>query len=103
MTIAERLARRKYQGVCGINIGKNADTPLDRAVDDYVSGFRILAPRADYVKLNFSSPNTAGLRQLQGVDRLQPILEALLQVRNELWRTSERRVPLLVKIAPDLR
>ncbi len=100
--IAERLARRKYRGVCGINIGKNADTPLDRAVDDYVSGFRILAPHADYVALNFSSPNTKGLRQLQDVDRLKPILEALLQERSELQRTFWRPVPLLVKIAPDL-
>jgi dihydroorotate dehydrogenase len=101
-TIAERLARRSYRGVCGINIGKNADTPLERAVDDYVSCFRILAPHADYVAMNFSSPNTVGLRQLQDVVRLRPILETLLQERVELQRTSGRRLPLLVKIAPDL-
>lgn len=100
--IAQRLSQRKYRGVCGINIGKNAVTPLEDAARNYVECFRIVAPHADYVAVNVSSPNTANLRQLQQVDQLRPILDALLEARQQLARHSNRALPLLVKVSPDL-
>lgn len=99
--IARRLAQRSFAGVCGVNIGKNSDTPLDRAVDDYVACFRELAPHADYVAVNVSSPNTAGLRLLQDAQQLEPILAALQEERLAL-RSDQWRVPVLVKISSDL-
>jgi dihydroorotate dehydrogenase len=102
VAVAARLRTRKFRGVLGINIGKNADTPLESAVDDYVSCHRQLAPLADYVAVNVSSPNTKDLRRLQQSDHLRPILEALLQENAALMRRSGRRIPLLAKIAPDL-
>ncbi len=100
--IAARLAQRRFAGVCGVNIGKNAATPLDAAVDDYLECFRVLAPHADYVAINVSSPNTEGLRQLQEADQLQPIASALVEARRQLQGATTRRVPLLVKVSPDL-
>ena len=100
--VAARLARRKFDGVLGINIGKNADTPLHRAIDDYVSCYRTLAMHADYVAINVSSPNTQDLRRLQQVEHLQPILEALMHEGRELAKARGRRIPLLAKISPDL-
>lgn len=100
--VAARLARRAYGGVLGINIGKNAVTPLEQAVDDYVACYRQLAQHADYVAVNVSSPNTQGLRQLQQVDNLRPILSALLEERQQLKARTDRRVPLLAKVSPDL-
>jgi dihydroorotate dehydrogenase len=100
--VAERLMRRKFTGIVGVNIGKNADTPLERAVDDYVACLETLHAVADYVAVNVSSPNTAGLRELQEADRLAPILAALLERRAQLERRSQRHVPLLVKLSPDL-
>lgn len=98
--VAARLARRTYGGICGINIGKNAATPLERAIDDYVACFRKLAPHADYVVINVSSPNTTGLRQLQSRDMLEPIVAALQQERSQL--RDRGPLPILIKIAPDL-
>lgn len=100
--VARRLAQRKFTGVCGINIGKNAVTPLEEAARNYVECFRVVAPRADYVAVNVSSPNTANLRQLQQVDQLRPILEALLEARLRLTANSGKALPLLVKVSPDL-
>lgn len=100
--VAARLMRRKYSGVCGVNIGKNALTPMDEAVDDYVAAFRSLAPCVDYVAINVSSPNTRDLRSLQRVEPLQRILDALLHERDRLGREGVHRVPLLVKLSPDL-
>lgn len=100
--VAARLARRSFTGVCGVNIGKNAATPLAAAVDDYLECFRILAPHADYVTINVSSPNTEGLRQLEEADQLQPIVSALVEARRQLQGATARRVPLLVKVSPDL-
>lgn len=100
--VAPRLARRKYAGVLGVNIGKNAATPLNRSIDDYVACYRRLAPHADYVAVNVSSPNTQGLRQLQHVDYLRPILAALMEEEGRLRARKSRRTPLLAKIAPDL-
>jgi len=98
--IARRLSQRKYSGVCGINIGKNAVTPLEEAARNYVECFRVVAPHADYVAVNVSSPNTANLRQLQQVDQLRPILDALLEARLRLQ--GSKALPLLVKVSPDL-
>jgi dihydroorotate dehydrogenase len=100
--IAQRLARRKFGGVCGINIGKNATTPLEDAARNYLECFRIVAPHADYVAVNVSSPNTANLRQLQQVDQLRPILDALLEARMQLRSSTGRALPILVKVSPDL-
>lgn len=100
--VAARLAQRRFSGVCGVNIGKNAATPLTAAVDDYLECFRTLAPHADYVAINVSSPNTEGLRQLQEAEQLQPIVGALVEARRQLQSATGRRVPLLVKVSPDL-
>jgi len=102
LAIAERLARRKFSGVCGINIGKNAATPLQDAARNYVDCFRVVAPHADYVAVNVSSPNTTNLRQLQQVDQLRPILDALLEARLQLTTSSGKPLPILVKVSPDL-
>lgn len=85
--------------VVGANIGKTKVTPLEDAVADYVYSASKVARWVDYLVVNVSSPNTPGLRELQSVDSLRPILEA---VREEADRVAERHVPLLVKIAPDL-
>jgi dihydroorotate dehydrogenase len=102
VAVAARLARRRFTGVCGVNIGKNAATPLDAAIDDYLECFRVVAPHADYVAINVSSPNTAGLRQLEEADQLEPIASALVEARRQLQGATTRRVPLLVKVSPDL-
>lgn len=100
--VAARLQRRRYPGVLGVNIGKNAATPLARAVDDYLVCFRLMAPVADYIAINISSPNTAGLRELQDAERLAPILEAVATGRREFEQRTGRRVPVFLKIAPEL-
>lgn len=97
-----RLEKRRYRGVCGVNIGKNFDTPLERAVDDYLACLRAVYATADYVTINISSPNTPGLRQLQGEEALDRLLGELAEARETLSATHRKRVPLLVKIAPDL-
>ncbi len=89
-------------GILGINIGKNADTPIERAVDDYLIGLRGAHPYASYITVNISSPNTKNLRQLQGADELDSLLGALDIERQSLDAASGRRVPLALKIAPDL-
>jgi dihydroorotate dehydrogenase len=95
--IAARGARR---AVLGANIGKTKAVALAQAIDDYVQSASLLAPYADYVVVNVSSPNTPGLRDLQAIDALRPLLQA---VRGALVKAQpSRRVPLLVKIAPDL-
>lgn len=100
--VAARLARRRWRGPVGVNIGKNANTPLDCSVDDYVACFRTLHALADYIALNISSPNTVGLRDLQATDRLEPILTAVLEERHRVCPDRSRPVPLLVKLSPDL-
>ena len=98
----ERLRRRRYSGVCGVNIGKNAATPLEQATADYVAALRGVYECADYVAINISSPNTQGLRQLQDSEQLRPLLQALLETRDELAERVGWRVPLVVKLSPDL-
>ncbi len=96
------LQRQARPAVLGINIGKNKDTPLERAVDDYVAGWRTVVAYADYVAINISSPNTADLRQLQHADALDTLLAALKTEQATSARMLGRYIPLVVKIAPDL-
>ena len=93
---------RESGGVLGLNIGKNAATPIERAVDDYLLGLEGVYPHADYVAVNISSPNTKNLRALQSDDALDALLAALQARRAQLARQQRRRVPIFVKIAPDL-
>ncbi len=88
-------------GVLGLNIGKNAATPIDRAADDYLAGLRAVYPYADYVTINISSPNTQNLRALQSDEQLQWLLQLLMERRAELARDFGPK-PIFVKIAPDL-
>ena len=98
--VAERLrSRRRTDVVVGVNIGKTKLVPEAEAVEDYRLSTRLLSPYADYLVVNVSSPNTPGLRDLQAVEKLQPLLAA---VRREARAAADRHVPLLVKIAPDL-
>jgi len=92
----------RYDGILGINIGKNADTPIVRAADDYAACLRAVYPFASYVTVNVSSPNTENLRDLQGGDALESLLTAVVRGRTSLARKHKRRVPIAVKIAPDL-
>jgi len=96
------VAGVRYRGILGINIGKNFDTPIERAVDDYLDGLRRVYGRADYVTVNISSPNTKNLRSLQEGDALSTLLRALKSEQTALAVMHGRRVPLAVKIAPDL-
>jgi dihydroorotate dehydrogenase len=97
--VAERLRRpRGVPVVVGVNIGKTKVVPESEAVDDYVAAAKELAGLADYLVVNVSSPNTPGLRDLQAVELLRPLLSAVQQVTEGM----PRRTPLLVKIAPDL-
>jgi len=89
-------------GVLGLNIGKNAATPIERALDDYLIGLDGVFPHADYVTVNISSPNTKDLRSLQNDAALDALLSALVQRRDALSRQQRRTVPMFVKIAPDL-
>lgn len=101
---AERLLplQRPPGLILGVNLGKNKDTPLENAAEDYAMLIRAFAARADYLALNISSPNTAGLRRLQGRDFLEGLLTASGRERREQESLLGRRVPLLVKLAPDL-
>ncbi len=94
--------RARKGGILGLNIGKNADTPIERATDDYLVGLAGVYPHADYVTINISSPNTRQLRDLQGADQLNGLLAALKRRQAELADQHGRYVPLAVKIAPDL-
>lgn len=100
--VARRLRHRRYRGIVGINIGKNADTPIGRAVDDYILCVRAVCDTADYIAVNISSPNTASLRDLHRPERLEPLLTALLSERDALSRKLHRHVPIVLKISPDL-
>jgi dihydroorotate dehydrogenase len=98
-----RLQGYRPEGlVLGVNIGKNKDTPLEFAHEDYLNLLRTFAPLADYLAINVSSPNTAGLRDLQNRAQLHHLLMVLNAGRRELEDQLEKRVPLLVKLAPDL-
>ncbi|PJI49700.1 MAG: dihydroorotate dehydrogenase (quinone) [Pseudomonas sp.] len=100
--LIERVKAAKYKGVLGINIGKNFDTPVERAVDDYLICLDKVHAHASYVTVNVSSPNTPGLRSLQFGDSLKQLLEALRLRQEDLAVQHGRRVPLAIKIAPDM-
>ncbi len=99
--LMKNLDCARYTGVLGINIGKNKDTPNERAVDDYLIGLRAVHERATYVTVNISSPNTSGLRDLQEEDTLRRFIGRLREEQEKLGANG-RRKPMLLKIAPDL-
>ena len=98
----ERARFRGQGGILGLNIGKNAATPIEHAADDYLECLEGLYPHADYVSVNISSPNTKNLRELQADTALDALLGAVQQRKLELARQHGRNVPIFVKIAPDL-
>ena len=100
--LLENVKRSHYQGILGINIGKNFDTPIERAADDYLIGLRKVYAHASYVAINISSPNTKNLRQLQGGDELDALLSQLKAEQEKLAEQHGKYVPLALKIAPDL-
>ncbi|MFL1732332.1 quinone-dependent dihydroorotate dehydrogenase [Moraxella oculi] len=96
------IERAKYQGVLGINIGKNAITPVENALDDYVYCLERVYPYASYITINISSPNTKNLRTLQGGDALSSLLDGIKTCHTRLANEYGFYVPLALKIAPDL-
>jgi dihydroorotate dehydrogenase len=98
----DNLGRSRWRGVLGINIGKNADTPLERAADDYAACLERVYARASYVTVNVSSPNTRNLRDLQSAGSLDALLGRLATLRERLAERHGRRVPLALKVAPEL-
>jgi dihydroorotate dehydrogenase len=106
-SIAASLLRRAFRAphndtIIGINIGKNKDTPLEEAANDYVSLMRTFSALADYLAINVSSPNTVGLRRLQGRDMLEDLLNAIAKERQAIALERGIHTPMLVKLAPDL-
>lgn len=98
----KRLEKRRTKAVVGVNIGKNFDTPNEKAVDDYLYCLKVAYPVADYIAVNISSPNTKGLRDLQAEDSIRQLLAALKNEQAALLKLHGKKVPMLVKIAPDL-
>ncbi len=100
--LIEQVKVAQTDAVIGINIGKNFDTPVEQAVDDYLIGLEKVYPHADYVTVNISSPNTPGLRTLQFGESLNQLLHALKEKQTHLQNQYQRYVPMAVKVAPDL-
>jgi dihydroorotate dehydrogenase len=100
--LLRNVERASFSGVLGINIGRNFDTPNDRAASDYLMCLDAVYARASYVAVNISSPNTQNLRELQSSERLDELLAALMERRDALAASHGATKPLLVKIAPDL-
>ncbi|MBN9114787.1 quinone-dependent dihydroorotate dehydrogenase [Pandoraea sp. XJJ-1] len=98
----QNVQSARYKGPLGLNIGKNADTPIERAVDDYLICLEKVYPYATYVTVNISSPNTKNLRQLQGGDELDALLGKLKDKQRALSDRHGKYVPIALKIAPDL-
>jgi len=101
--LLKQVDSSRYQGILGINVGKNFDTPVERATDDYLLCLRKVYSRASYVTINVSSPNTPGLRSLQFGESLQSLLAALKLEQARLADYYSRYVPIAVKIAPDMQ
>ncbi len=95
-------ASKSFHGIVGFNIGKNKDTPNENAADDYLACLRKAFPVADYVAVNLSSPNTPGLRDLQGAEACARLLDTLKTEQQKLTAEHGKQVPLLFKVAPDL-
>jgi dihydroorotate dehydrogenase len=100
--LIENVKRTKYKGILGINVGKNFDTPNERAIDDYLFCLRKVYSYASYIVVNISSPNTKNLRQLQEREALAGLLSALKSEQAMLAQKHDRYVPIALKIAPDL-
>ena len=100
--LVRRVKNHQFKGILGINIGKNFDTPIKNAADDYLHCLEKVYPYADYITVNISSPNTENLRDLQGEDELDSLLDSISALRSELAGQHDRCVPLAVKVAPDL-
>lgn len=100
--LVENVSRAQYKGVLGINIGKNFDTPVENATDDYLICLEKVYAHASYVTVNISSPNTKGLRDLQSGDALSHLLDALKNRQAQLASSHRHYVPLVLKVAPDL-
>ncbi len=100
--LINNVKRSGFRGILGINIGKNFDTPLENAVEDYRIGLHKVYQYASYITINISSPNTQNLRQLQAADALDRLLDQLKLEQTELTQRYGKYVPLVVKIAPDL-
>ena len=100
--LVEQVKKSNFKGVLGINIGKNATTPIENAVDDYLICLRKVYEYASYITINISSPNTKNLRQLQQGNEFKPLLSSLKKEQSILADKHAKYVPLVVKIAPDL-
>ncbi|MDR3386202.1 MAG: quinone-dependent dihydroorotate dehydrogenase [Rudaea sp.] len=100
--LVRNVEKAAFSGVLGINIGKNKDTPNERAVDDYLLCLERVYARASYVTVNISSPNTQGLRDLQEVETLKRLVGSLRDAQERLAARHQARKPMLLKIAPDL-
>lgn len=100
--LIENVKAAKFKGVLGINIGKNADTPVEKAVDDYLICLEKVYNYASYITVNISSPNTKNLRSLQSGDALTELLQTLKQRQLALAEEQQHYVPLVLKVAPDL-
>jgi dihydroorotate dehydrogenase len=100
--LVENIKHSNYQGILGINIGKNLDTPVGKATDDYLTCIRKVYLYASYIVINISSPNTPDLRQLQNPEKLDHLLDTLKVEQNKLADKYGKYTPFVVKIAPDL-
>jgi dihydroorotate dehydrogenase len=100
--LIENVKAAKFKGILGINIGKNADTPVENAVDDYLICLEKVYNYASYITVNISSPNTKNLRSLQSGDALTELLQTLKKRQLELAEEHQHYVPLVLKVAPDL-
>ncbi len=100
--LLRNVEKSSFRGVLGINIGKNFDTPIERAADDYLACLEAVYDRATYVAVNISSPNTKNLRDLQSKEKLDELLAAVMARRDALATRTGTVKPLAVKIAPDL-
>lgn len=99
--LVKNVQRTNFKGILGINIGKNKDTPLNQAAQDYIYCLQKVYAQASYITINISSPNTPQLRQLQEGDFLQDLLQQLQLERQKLIQQYQKKVPLLIKISPD--
>lgn len=97
-----QVGKRRFDGLLGINLGKNLTTPVEQAASDYLTGLQAVYAQADYVTVNISSPNTPGLRTLQYGEALQSLLQPLKEAQARLADQHQRHVPMLVKVAPDM-
>lgn len=100
--LVKQVQLSNFKGILGINIGKNLDTPIENASDDYLIGLRKAYPFADYITINISSPNTINLRQLQQGDAIKNLISELKEEQAILQQYHDKYVPLVLKIAPDL-